>query len=217
MSNRVIKAQDIKLTDSREKARARFIEIDFKAKSPDSREIDGDSIPVKEVEEKVKIAEKEAYDKGFLEGIREGINREKKELALTVESVAKLVRELKMLKEKLLESSEREIIDLAFLIAGKVIHTEVSTSKEVILTVLKDTIRNIQDKEGIKIRLNPADYNYITEAKPDFPGSFCNMKNISIEKDEEIGRGGAMIETRWGEVDARLDQQLNKIRESLPL
>lgn len=217
MSNRVIKAQDIKLTDSREKVPARFIEIDFKAKSPDSREIDGDSIPVKEVEEKVKIAEKEAYDKGFLEGIREGINREKKELALTVESVAKLVRELKMLKEKLLESSEREIIDLAFLIAGKVIHTEVSTSKEVILTVLKDTIRNIQDKEGIKIRLNPADYNYITEAKPDFPGSFCNMKNISIEKDEEIGRGGAMIETRWGEVDARLDQQLNKIRESLPL
>ena len=196
---------------------ARFIEIDFKAKSPDSREIDGDSIPVKEVEEKVKIAEKEAYDKGFLEGIREGINREKKELALTVESVAKLVRELKMLKEKLWESSEREMIDLAFLIAGKVIHTEVSTSKEVILTVLKDTIRNIQDKEGIKIRLNPADYNYITEAKPDFPGSFCNMKNISIEKDEEIGRGGAMIETRWGEVDARLDQQLNKIRESLPL
>jgi flagellar biosynthesis/type III secretory pathway protein FliH len=36
-----------------------------------------------------------------------------------------------------------------------------------------------------------------------------------IEKDEEIGQGGAVIETHSGIVDARLDQQLDKIKESL--
>ena len=116
------------------------------------------------------------------------------------------------LKKQILEGSEKQILDLAFLIAGKVIHKEVSTGREVILSVLRDAMKNIQEREGIRIRLNPGDYRDIIEVKPDF---FEIYGDISIEKDEGIGQGGAMIETNSGSVDARLDKQLNKIMESL--
>lgn len=219
-SNKIVKAQDMKLTDSMEKTRGRFVrgichippnEADCNTghnnRNPDP-EIEESG---KQVEERIKIAEKEACDRGFSKGVTEGINREKRELALAAESVAKLIRELKALKEDFLKNSEKGIIDLVFLIAGSVIHKEVSTDREVVLSVLHDAMKNIQDRERISIRLNPEDYRYITEAKPDFLDSF---KDILIEKDEEIEQGGAVIKTHSGTLDARLDQQLNKIMGS---
>lgn len=220
-SNKVIKPQDIKLTGSRKKAPARFIrgirhitanEADLIARGNNMNigfEIEE---PGKQIEKRIKIAAKEAYDRGFSKGVTEGIDREKRELSLAAESVAKLIRELKALKEEFLEGFEKEIIDLVFSIAGRVIHKEVSTGREVALSVLSDAMRNIQEKDGISIRLNPEDHRYIMEAKPDFLDSFGDIR---IEKDEEIAQGGAVIETHSGTLDARLDQQLNKIRESL--
>ncbi|RLB94790.1 MAG: hypothetical protein DRH26_00190 [Deltaproteobacteria bacterium] len=242
LSNRIIKAQDVKQpagkirlpsvsprvsagrgglvrkrADSREETSVRFIRGICHIPAKDGRENYRD-IPAeikeirKQTEERIKIAEKNACDRGFSEGLREGIDREKRELSLVAESVGKLIRELKKQKKELLEGSEKEIIDLAFLIAGKVIHKEVSTDREVILSVLRDAMKNMKEREGVRVRLNPGDYSHIIELKPDFLDSY---KDILIEKDEEIGQGGVMIETYSGVVDARLDQQLNKIMESL--
>ncbi len=110
-SNKVVKAQDIKLADSREKTPVRFIrgichipanEADFNVCEKNMNigsEIEESG---KQVEERIKITEKEAYDRGFSKGVTEGINGEKKKLALAAESVVKLIRELKALKEEFL-------------------------------------------------------------------------------------------------------------------
>ena len=220
-SNKVVKAQNIKLTDSREKTPVRFVRgiCQIPANEADSN-VRGNNTNIgseikesgKQVGGRIKITEKEAYDRGFSKGVTEGINKEKKKLALAAESVAKLIGELKVLKEEFLKDSEKEIIDLIFLIAGSVIHKEVSTGREVFLSVLSDAMKNIQERDDVSIRLNPEDYRYITEAKPDFLDSFGD---ILIEKDEETGQGGAVIKTHFGTLDARLDQQLNKIREQV--
>ncbi len=220
-SNKIVKAQDIKLTDLKKKARVHFIrgichipanEANFNVRENNMNigfEIEGTEKPI---EEKIKIAAKEAYGRGFSKGKTEGINRKKKELALAAESLAKLIKELKVLKKEFLKDSEKGIIDLVFSIASSVIHREVRTDREVVLSVLSDAMRAIQEKKNISIRLNPEDYRYITEAKSDFLDSFGD---ILIEKDEEIDQGGAVIKTRSGTLDARLDQQLNKIREQV--
>lgn len=220
-SYNVIRAQDVELMESREKTADGFIRGICRIPANEAasnacennKDVEAEIEKIgKEEKQRIKIAEKDAYDRGFSKGLGEGIDREKRELSFAAESVEKMIGELKMLKEELLKSSEKEIIGLAFLMAEKVIHKEVSADREVILSVLRDAIRNMRDSDGVRIRLNPEDYRYITEAKPDFLDSFGD---ILIEKDEKIGRGGAVIETHLGAVDARLDQQLNKIRESL--
>jgi len=220
-SYNVIRAQDVELMESREKTADGFIrgicripanEADSNA-CENNKDVEAEIEKIgKEEKQRIKIAEKDAYDRGFSKGLGEGVDREKRELSFAAESVEKMIGELKMLKEELLKSSEKEIIGLAFLMAEKVIHKEVSADREVILSVLRDAIRNMRDNDGVRIRLNPEDYRYITEAKPDF---LDNFGDILIEKDEKIGRGGAVIETHLGAVDARLDQQLNNIRDRM--
>jgi flagellar assembly protein FliH len=64
----------------------------------------------------------------------------------------------------------------------------------------------------MKIRLNPRDFLHIMEVKHDFLQSIDGLKNVIFEEDSGIPPGGAVIETSFGEVDARLEQQLREIR-----
>jgi len=216
LSNRVIKAQYIKLIDSKEKLQPKFIKINFQTKEKEEDICKNKSnVRAEIVAKRMEVIKKKMYDKAFSEGVREGRNQEKKKSSMAIESVAKLIKDLKILKDEFFENSEKEIIDLIFLIAKKVIHREVDTSREIIVSVLKDTVKNVRGKEDIKIRLNPKDYHYIMEASPDFLSKFCDIKNTLIEEDEEIGRGGAVIETDLEEIDATLDHQLDKIKAKL--
>lgn len=229
--SRIIKARDVKLTDPQEETPIGFVrglcdppadeceEVEIRAEegpAPAGEETAAEEIAQREaartdVIEK-EAAEKQAAEKRVYEEMMEGIDLEKRNLSMASESVAKLVRELGALKEELLARSEREILDLVFLVAGKVIHKEVGTDREIVLSVLRDAMKTMRGKEDVRVRIHPEDYRYITEANPDFLGSYGE---VSIEKDEEVGRGGAVIEAHSGAVDARLDRQLDKVRDGL--
>ena len=66
----------------------------------------------------------------------------------------------------------------------------------------------------MKIRLNPDDLRFITEMKPDFLQGISGLKNTIFQEDASIKRGGVILETISGEVDARLEQQLTEIKKT---
>ena len=224
--SRIIKARDVKLTDPQEETPIGFVrglcdppvdaceEVEIRAEegpAPAGEESAAEEIAQREVA-RTQAIEKEAAERRAYAEVMEGIDLEKRSLSMASESVAKLIRELGALKEELLARSEREILDLVFLVAGKVIHKEVGTDREIVLSVLRDAMKAMRGKEDVRVRVHPEDYRYITEANPDFLGSYGE---VSIEKDEEIARGGAVIEAHSGAVDARLDRQLDKVRDGL--
>jgi flagellar assembly protein FliH len=111
--------------------------------------------------------------------------------------------------------TEEQIVKLALAIAEKILNQEVATHKDVILGVLKGALKNISETEGMKIRLNPNDFRYMMEAKKDFLQSFEGLRNVVFEEDVAIKRGGAVVETMFGEVDARLENQLKEIKKAM--
>jgi flagellar assembly protein FliH len=164
---------------------------------------------------KIRSAEQQAHEKGLSEGIPKGRELEKKETLLSVQAVNALIYELSELKKNMLEAAEEQILQLVLAITQKVIHMEVKTNREIIQNVLKAAMRNIVDRENMKVRVHPQDFQYIQEIKSDFLQSFDGIKNIVFEEDSSILRGGAIIETIFGEVDARLDHQYNEIKSSM--
>jgi flagellar assembly protein FliH len=73
----------------------------------------------------------------------------------------------------------------------------------------------VLDKDGITVRLNPEDYRYMMEINPGTIDGFDEIRNMSIVEDNSIRRGGVVIDTSSGEVDARLDQQLHEVRKAM--
>jgi len=160
-----------------------------------------------ETEKRIRAAQSEAYEKGFAEGSA----KERRELSEAIKTAVSLILELEYIRRETLERMEVRILDLAFAIAAKVIHQEPRANPEIVVHVLKAAIRNLTDRDGIRIHVNPKDHEYLVSINPEALKEVEGLRNAVFVKDEGIKRGGTLVETAFGEVDARLEEQLSEI------
>jgi flagellar assembly protein FliH len=210
--NKVIKAAAIKI--ARQHSLASFPEVDPSNEGEEKPGSLADQLS-DEKEQKARFVRQEAYDLGLGEGMKRGAAQQKQELAKLVNTLSGLIGELTREKKEFLRRMETEVLNLAFAIAEKVLNHEIATDKDAICKVLGGALKKIVDQEGMRIRVSPDDFRHLTERKADlFPG-LEGIKDIMLEEDATIGRGSAIIDSAFGEVDARLDQQLGELKTAL--
>ena len=86
---------------------------------------------------------------------------------------------------------------------------------DVIAQVVKSAMGKVADPRGVTLKVNPQDRDAVNSLKQAWLNSDDTGATLELEADESIQRGGCVIETRLGDVDARLDQQLRVIEELL--
>jgi len=167
-----------------------------------------------EYEQKLKAAGKEAYEKGFSDGIKKGIDLECGKVQSALKSLASVMGEFEKAKREFISTSEKQLLELVLAAAECIIHREVTVNRDIVCSVLNAALKKVLDREGIRIRVNPEDYRYLTE---DNPGALNggSLKKSALVEDETISRGGAVIETLFGEVDASVETQINELRQAL--
>jgi flagellar assembly protein FliH len=212
LSNKVIKAKNVHLV-----AKARPGQSRFSGPSGGGRReylISGDAADCLDSgDENANHARKQAYDQGFDAGVAQQTERS----LTTLKALSQILREVGDLKKKLLAGAEEQMLSLVLAVAEKVIYGEVSTNSQIILGVLREAIQSVVDREGMKIRLNPQDFLFMMDMKADFLQEFNGVKNMTFEEDGGIKRGGAILETLSGEVDARLEQRIKEVKGALKI
>ncbi|ETZ18367.1 Flagellar assembly protein fliH [Borrelia duttonii CR2A] len=61
--------------------------------------------------------------------------------------------------------------------------------------------------------MNLDDIDVVSHQKHEFISKFDFIENLEIVEDVNIGKGGCIIETDFGEIDARISSQLDRIEE----
>jgi len=155
--------------------------------------------------------EKNAYEHGFREGQRSVNVTGEKALASTLEKFSKSLEELKSLRRSILSTSEREVIRLALEIARKVVKREIAVDEEIIVTLVRVALKRVSDQTLITVRLNPVDLSVVKRHQS--LGNTADVLNegIRLAEDPLISRGGCVIETESGLVDARVEEQFREI------
>jgi flagellar biosynthesis/type III secretory pathway protein FliH len=118
--------------------------------------------------------------------------------------------------ERLIEyknSFDKIVLDVSFLIAGKIIKKEISEAP-IIIDTIKEATSKIIGANSIVLRINPEDKKLIEESNENFLDS-KSYSNIKYEIDERIQAGGCFIESEIGNVDARIESQLNQLKAKL--
>jgi len=105
-------------------------------------------------------------------------------------------------------------VDLALAIAQKVICREISTDPETVVCVAKEALAKVDDPGKIKIKMNPSDLQFINETKYQLSNLIADADHVTFEAEESIQSGGCIIETELGEIDARIEKQLQAVGES---
>jgi len=158
--------------------------------------------------------ERQAYEKGFAKGETEGRLTAQQQAAPLHHALETTLAELDGIRDRIRRQIEREVVELALHVARKVVHHELATSKDAILCVVKDAIDQLDDPGKIAIRLNPEDLKRIQASGDRLKSVMDNLDSIQFEEDAGIDCGGCYIQTEFGEIDARIEEQIHAVEEA---
>jgi flagellar assembly protein FliH len=170
----------------------------------------------------VQDAEQQAYCRGFGDGECKG--REMGEQAGRASAMQKLdslltgghklIDELGELHRKTCREVESDLVQLALAVARKIVGHEVSIGPEAVSRIIRQALDRVEHAGRISIKLNPADLELLAEIKPQLLSGLPEAGRAAFEADAGIARGGCLIETDGGEVDARIERQFKVVEEA---
>lgn len=164
---------------------------------------------------RIAARESEGYERGYAAGLEQGRAQGSRELEETALRLEGLLRSLEGFREKRVGELLPDLVDLSVEIARKIIHKEVELDREVIVAVAQDALQKVGEKEeSVVVKVNPLDYE-IMLSRIDFLKSQSGLKEIAVEPYAAIAPGGCYIETRTGEVDARIEEQLKEVQDAV--
>ena len=157
---------------------------------------------------------RQAYEKGFAQGEQDGNQAALQHSAPLMDALKAILGELDGIRSKIKKQIEREVVELALHVARKVVHHELSLSKEAIFGVVQESMNQLDDPGKISVRLNPDDLKRIQGARERLADITDNLDQINFEEDAGIDCGGCYIQTEYGDIDARIEERLRKVEEA---
>jgi flagellar assembly protein FliH len=201
------RALQIELTQRLQEANEKLQEAEDKFKQAEQAIEDA---KVKGVE-----IEKQAHEKGLEEGKAEGKESIISQAKIVIEGIENVLKEITAYKDDFPKIYEREVIGLIKDISRKVVHVEARVDEQVILKNIYKAFDILSDRVEVKLNINPDDLDFVNENRPEFFSNVKGLQSISIEADADVERGGCFIETEYGNVDARIQTQLERVESAL--
>ena len=165
-------------------------------------------------------ARKEGYDIGYETGFKKGEEDAKKEFSPFLGTVQEMIKELTGFRKENYDKVEREMVEMIISLAKKVIHFEFSMRENAVQDMIRLAVESVLDKESMVIKINPTDKKYAENFSPELHRLFDEIKNVNFESHPGIERGGCIIETNFGVVDAsieKLEEQIDQILNLSPV
>lgn len=166
-----------------------------------------------------KVEEKSIFEKskseGFKAGHEEGYKAGNEEAQRLVERIHKMIEAVQAKRQEILDNTEQQIVNLVILIARKVVKIMSENQKSVIMSNVLQALKKVKGSGDVTLRVNLADVKLTTEHIKDFIRQVENIKNISVVEDSSVEKGGCIVETDFGAIDARISSQLNELETQI--
>ena len=163
----------------------------------------------------------EARNDGFEQGHQEGYEKGVAEVERLIERMHKILEAVMQRREEILQDTESQIVELVILMARKVIKILSENQKNVIMANTVAALRKVKTRGNVTLRVNIEDVKLTTAHADEFIQHVENVQGITVQEDSSVEKGGCIVETDFGAIDARISSQLteleNKILEVSPV
>ena len=179
------------------------------AATPVAAPVNDDSL-MAEHRERLAALEREAFTKGYAQGERAGLEAGGKRAEAMLRRVAQTIEELGGLRQTLIHETEREMVQLALTLARRVVHREVTLDPELAAALAHVALERLGTNTPATIRLNPEDYTIVAQDSSRWGG-----QTVTVVPDPAISRGGCLVESAFGSVDATIERQFDELSRAL--
>lgn len=225
-----IEEKEIK-SDEKEKSEKEFLEEEIKQKREELEMINAEILRkkvsteneiqkmYKEADEKIEYEIKVSQNRGYQDGYQIGVEKGKEEIiqsaSVIVDRIEKIHENILNQKISMIEKNEEELIELSFNLAQKIVKKEIVCDKEIIRKNLVEALKKVPISKNLTIIVNWEDLEYIKEIKNKLFAEIQGVEKIDILENTSIERGGCILETSMGTIDATINSQLEIVYEKL--
>ena len=157
----------------------------------------------------------QAFNEGYEKGSEAGFNDGNKEAQRLVDRLHVIIDKTMERRQEILDETEQQIVDLVLLMTRKVVKVISENQRTVVMSNIVQALRKVKGRGDVTIRVNLSDLELTTEHTNDFIQSVENIKNISVVEDSSVDRGGCIVETDFGAIDARISSQLTELEQRI--
>lgn len=154
---------------------------------------------VDDAEEKASAIRDQAREQGRKEGLQE-----------CMDQLSRARAEYDRLRQR----AEQDMVNLAFQIARRLIGHAIDVQPEVVRDIVGEALITARGRRDIVVFVNPDDHQQVEAVRDDYARELDGVP-VYFESDSAIERGGCVIETESGRIDARLETQLEVLRDAL--
>ncbi|NME82770.1 FliH/SctL family protein [Clostridium sp. SM-530-WT-3G] len=172
------------------------------------------------------VAEKNAYEKGYEQGIKNGyddgykkaydenIENAKQEASTIIEKAEKLLNSAQKDYSEYLESKRNEIVNLALNIAESITRKTLSNDDS-LNSLIDEAFQISKGEESIIIRANSVHVDKIKENSERWKISYGIKNDIFIATDDSLEPGNAVLEKSSGVVKVGVDIGMEQIKKAI--
>jgi flagellar biosynthesis/type III secretory pathway protein FliH len=117
--------------------------------------------------------------------------------------------------ERLAEQARADALELAFMIARRILEREIHTDPVALLSLIRSAITRAGEANQITVRLSPQDAEALQAAGHQLNEQTFSLATVTLILDPKLGPGDCIIETNLGTVDGRLTTRLQEMRETV--
>lgn len=165
-----------------------------------------------EIQEK---AYREAYELGLDEGRKKAFEDVSADVHEKLGQLSDLLGGINRAKTEILGFNETHMITLLFHMASKIAMQKLEADPSAVVEVLRKSVALASEEENIAVQMNPGQVEFIEELRQQTGREFEFLKKLKIEANPNVKVGGCVVETNYGEVDARTETRLSQLWETL--
>lgn len=182
---------------------------------------------LKAVEQRASLAEEElvrlratlveerqnAQEVAAKEAMAEARRQVEAEFNEQISALAELAKSLSEERQRLIEMAEDTAVEIGYSATVKILG-ESRVDEALVAGIVKHALRQVAKKESLVVRVSPRDYQRIVRVIR-IEEQTGYWAGIQLKADESIQIGGCILDTSAGTLDARLDIQMQTLRDLL--
>lgn len=166
------------------------------------------------LDELQKQSAEEGYQAGYEHGSKAGEEAAQQDFAEQIRRLRGIGEALQQdFSNRMVTALQDGIVEVVFAAVTKILGEELARAAGV-QALVQCIASEIAAREQYTVRLAPADLELINQPRRMAPGSEASA-GITYVADERVRIGGCIIETAAGSIDARLETQLQRLKEVL--
>jgi flagellar assembly protein FliH len=177
-------------------------------------------VPLAELESPIAAAQAEAERiraaaraEGHAEGLEAGLAESREQVAAALSALSQAAAGVQAARGDAADALERDAVELALALCEKLVAGALAVQPERVVDVVRGALRRLAERRRVVVLVNPDDLETVRAAAAGFGAELGGIEHCDVQAERRVERGGAIVQTDEGQVDACVETQLARARE----